>query len=74
MATDRSRVPGRSEGTIVSMDAIAARCAGSQALAGLGKRRGGGGASPSRLGKVRAGESEGKRVQSMFRSIDVTLS
>ena len=56
------------------MDVIAARNAASQALAGLGKERSGGGGSPSPAGKERAEESEGRRVQSMFRSVDVTLS
>ena len=43
LATDSSRVPGRSEGAITSMDVIAAWDAASQALARLGKRCGGGG-------------------------------
>ena len=74
LATTRLRVPGRSEGTIVSTDVIAAHDAASRALAGLGKRRGGGGGSPSPVGKERAEESEGRSVQSLFRSVDVNLS
>ena len=74
LATDRLRVPGTSEGTIVSTDVIAAHNAASRALAGLGKRRGGGGGSPSPVGKERAEESEGRGVQSLFRSVDVNLS
>ena len=62
LATDRLRVPGRSEGAIASMDVIAARNAASEALAGLGKRHGGGGGSPSPVGMERAKESEGRRV------------
>ena len=63
LATDRLRVPGRGEGTIASMDVIAARDAASEALAGLGKRHGGGGGgSPSPVGKERGKESEGRRV------------
>ena len=59
----------------MSTDVIAARDAASRALAGLGKRRGGGGGgSPSPVGKERAEESEGRGVQSLFRSIDVNLS
>ena len=74
-ATDRLRVPGRSEGTIVSTDVIAAHDAASRALAGLGKRRGGGGGgSPSPVGEERVEESEGRGVQSLFRSVDVNLS
>ena len=61
LATDRLSVPGRSEGAIASMDVIAARDAASEALAGLGKRHGGGG-SPSPVGKERVKESEGRRV------------
>ena len=74
MATDRLRVPGRREGTIVSTDVIAAHDAASRALAGLGKWRGGGGGSPSSVGKDRAEDSEGRGVQSLFRSVDVNLS
>ena len=74
LATDRLKVPGTNEGTVVSMDAIAARDAASRALAGLGKRRGGGSGSPSPVGKERVEESEGRGVQSLFRSIDVNLS
>ena len=59
LATDRLRVPGTSEETIVSTDVIAARNTTSRALARLGKRRGGGGGSPSPVGKERAEESEG---------------
>ena len=62
LATDRLKVPGRSEGAIASMDVIAARDAASEALAGLGKRHGGGGGSPLPVGKERAKESEGRRV------------
>ena len=62
LATDRSWVPGRSEGAIASMDVIAARDATNQALAGLGKRHDGGGGSPSPVGKERAEESEGRRL------------
>ena len=62
LATDRSRVLRRSEGAIASMDVIATRDAASEALAGLGKRHGGGGGSPSPVGKERAKESEGRRV------------
>ena len=67
LATDRLKVPGRSEGAIASMDVIAARDAASEALAsealaGLEKRHGGGGGSPSPVGKERAKESEGRRV------------
>ena len=62
LATDRLSVLGRGEGAIASMDVIAARGAASQALAGLGKRHGGGGGSPSPVGKERAKESEGRRV------------
>ena len=59
---DRSWVPGRSEGAITSMDVIAAWDAASRALAGLGKRHGGGDGSPSPVGKERAEESDGRRV------------
>ena len=59
MATDCLKVLGRSEGAIATMDMIAARDAASKALVGLGKRRGGGGGSPSPVGKERAEESEG---------------
>ena len=58
LATDCSRVPERNEGAIVSMDVITAQDAASRALAGLGKRRGGGG-SPSPLGRR---ERESRRV------------
>ena len=74
LATDRLRVPGRGEGAIALMDVIAARDAASAALAGLGKRHGGGGGSSSPVGKERAGELEGRHIQSMFWRIDVTLS
>ena len=74
LATDRSRVPGRGEGAITSIDVIVARGTGNRALKGLGKRRGGGGGSRAPVGKERAGESECTRVQSMFQRIDVTLS
>ena len=74
LATDRSWVLGRNEGAIATMDVIATQDAASRALAGLGKRCGGGGGSPSPMGKERAGESKGGRVQSMFWSSDVTLS
>ena len=74
LATDRSRVLGRRQGAIASMNVIAAWDATSWALAGVGKQRGGGGGSPSPMGKERAEESEGKHVQSMFQSIDMTLS
>ena len=56
LTTDPSRVLGSSEGAIASMDVIAARDATSRALVGLGKRRGGGGGSPSPVGKERAGD------------------
>ena len=55
------------------MGVIVAHDTASRALAGLGKRRGGGG-SPSPVGKERAEESEGRGVQSLFRSVDVNLS
>ena len=74
LATDRLKVPGTSEGTVVSTDAITAQDAASRALAGLGKRHGGGSGSPSPMGKERAEESEGRGVQSLFWSIDVNLS
>ena len=45
----------------MSTDEITARDAASRALAGLGKRRGGGGGSPSPVGKERMEESEGRR-------------
>ena len=73
-ATDRLRVPGTSEGTAVSTDVIATRDAASRALTGLGKWRGGGGGSPSPVGKERAEESKFRGVQSLFQSIDVNLS
>ena len=69
LAIDRSRVPGRSEGTIASMDVIAGRDATSRALEGLGKRRAGGGGSPWPVGKERAEESEGRRVHNRFTSM-----
>ena len=62
LTSDRSRVPGRSEGAIASMDAIAAWDAASQELEGLGKRCDGGGGSPSPVGKERVEESEGRRA------------
>ena len=73
LATYHSWVLGRSEGAITSMDMITAQDAASQGLVGSGKWRGGGG-SPSPVGKERVEESEGRRIQSMFQSIDVTLS
>ena len=74
LATDRLRVPGRSEGTIVSTDVIAAHDAASRALAGLGKWRGGGCGSPSPVAKERPEELEGRGVQLWFQSVDVDLS
>lgn len=74
LAPDRSRVSCSSEGAIASMDMIITRDAANWALIGLGKGYGGGGGSPSLVGKERMGESEGRRVQSVFWSIDVTLS
>ena len=64
LATDRSRVPGRSEGAIASMNVITSQDAANWALTGLRKRHGGGGGvgSPSPVGKERAEESEGRRV------------
>ena len=62
LTIDRSWVPRRSEGAIASMDMIATWDAASQVLAWLGKRHGGGGGSPSLVGKERVEESEGRRV------------
>ena len=56
------RSPGRSEGAIASMDVIAARDTASRALVGLGKRHGGGGGSPSPVGKERPEVSAGRHV------------
>ena len=50
------------KGRSTSMDVIAAQDAASQALAGLEKRHGGAGGSPSPVGKERAKELEGSRV------------
>lgn len=75
LATDRSRVPGRSEGAITSMDVIAAQDTINCVQVELGKWHGDvGGGSPLLLEKERVGESEGMRVQSMFQSIDATSS
>ena len=62
LATDRSRVPGSSEGAIASMDMITAWDATSRALARLWKQHGGAGGSPSPVGEGRAEKSEGRRV------------
>ena len=62
LATDCLRLPRTSEETIMSMEVIAARDTASRALAGLGKRRGGGDGSPSPVGKERAEESKGRHV------------
>ena len=74
LTTDHSRVPRKSEGGMASMDVITARGTANRALAGLGKRRDGGSGSPSPVVKERAGASDGRRVQSTFWTIDVTLS
>ena len=54
LATDRMKVAGTYEGTIMSTDVIATHDAASRALAGRGKRCDGGGGSPSPVGKERA--------------------
>ena len=64
---------GTSERTIVSTDMIATLDTTNWALARLGKRRGGVSGSPSPGGEERAEDSEGRRVQSLFRSIDEDL-
>ena len=66
LATDCSRVLGRREGAIASMDVIVARDAANQVRAGLGKRCGGAGGSPSPIGKERAEESEVGAINQCF--------
>ena len=73
LATDRMGARKECEAAFASRDVIAAQNAASEALRGLGQRRGGRGCS-SPWAKEKATPWDGKRAQTASRIFDVTLS
>ena len=73
LATDRMGILGKRKGVITSEDVITDWSVARTALEGLRQRRGVGGSSPC-WGKGRQERLEGKYIQQMSRSFDVTLS